>query len=60
MRRIFALLTAALVAVFSCPLPAAADDPPTRSDRWAAIAQRALDRYEAIEGGCEQGKYSSH
>ncbi|GLW32281.1 hypothetical protein [Actinoplanes regularis] len=48
------LLAAALVAVFLCPTPAAGDTEPTRADQWRTIAQRALDRYTAIQGSTTQ------
>jgi hypothetical protein len=52
MRRLVAILaTVALAAVFLCPPPATADDPPTRSDLWAAIAARALGRLVALDTG---------
>jgi hypothetical protein len=56
MRRLLATLSAAvLTAAFLCPLPAAAEVDPARSDAWRAIAQRALDRLDVLDtGGTQQ------
>lgn len=54
MRRRALLAAAALTAVFLCPLPAAADDPPTRSQQWQALAVQALDEFKTSDDGAQR------
>jgi hypothetical protein len=55
MRRLSAVLFAAvLTAVFLCPLRATADDPPTRSQQWRALAVQALARFRADDDGAQR------
>lgn len=58
-RRLLAAFSAAVLsAAFLCPPPAAGQADLTRSQRWEAIAQRALDRLDTVAVGGTQRAFT--